>query len=97
MTVANSVDTREMAEMEYRIVGDSIVPVFNAPNNTSVSKKSDTRIPQLSIDHHHYGMTDGETDVSKATLCTMLCINCNLNLTELETKFREEGTLEYFH
>jgi len=73
------------------------VPAFNAPSNISVSNKSTTKRRELSFDHHPYGMTDGEEDVSKAMLCSMLCSFCNLRLGYFERILREEGTLAYFY
>ena len=52
---------------------------------------------ELSFDHHPYGMTDGEKDVSKAMLCSMLCSTCNLHLGRMERRLREFGTLAYFY
>ena len=85
------------ARMEYQIVGDSVVPAFNAPPNTSVSKKTDKKIRQLSLDHHPFGMTDGEKDFSKAMLCSIICDECNRGLTMFETRMRENKSMEYFY
>ena len=51
---------RDVAQREYWIVGNSVVPLVNAPRNTSEWKQSDAGFWQLSVEHQYYGMTDGD-------------------------------------
>ena len=95
-SIANAEQIGGMEGMEYMIVGDSVVPAFKALSNTSVSKKREIKIQNLSFDHHSFGMTEGETDVSKAMLCSMICDNCNIRLGNIEKRLREGGTLKDF-
>ena len=42
-------------------------------------------------------MTDGEIDVSKAALCTMLCADRHIGVTKFANKIREHESTKYSH